>query len=76
MQLPLQGKCPTFGYYICSIIEGDNQITNFEAEMVHIDKEINSDNFASIYDSNSTGIYGRGNVGIEWSRVYGFEVVE
>jgi hypothetical protein len=71
-----EGKCAVLDYNICSIIEGDNQIEHFETEMVYIDKEINGDSFASIYDSNSTGVYERGGTAIEWSGVYGFEVIE
>jgi hypothetical protein len=35
-----EGKCPTLGYCICSMIEGDDYLELFEDELVYLDNEV------------------------------------
>lgn len=74
--ITFEGKCPTLRYYICSMIEGEDNLELFENEMVHLDKVVYGDKLGSIHDRNSTGIYGVGSIGIEWSGMFAFEVTE
>ncbi|MEA3446718.1 MAG: hypothetical protein U9R19_18530 [Bacteroidota bacterium] len=74
--ITFEGKCPDMGYYICSMIEGDDHLEFFEDELVHLDKEVYRDNYTSVYAENSYGIFGTGDLGWEFTGTFGFEVVE
>lgn len=74
LAINFEGKCPTFGFDVCNIIEGDNHLGNFETELVHIDKDIFYDNYATINDPNRLGVFGEGGFLWEWTGTYGFIV--
>lgn len=38
--ITFEGKCPGLGYYICSIIEGDDHLELFKEELIHLDEEV------------------------------------
>jgi hypothetical protein len=72
--ITFEGKCPTFGYYICSMIEGDDYLELFEDELVYLDNEVYRGNLRSI--EGSLGPLRSGSIGVEFSGYFGFEVVE
>ena len=74
--ITFEGQCPTLRYYICSIIEGEDNLELFENELVHLDKVVYGDKLSSNYDRNRTGIYGLGGISMEWSGMFAFEVTE
>lgn len=74
--ITFEGKCPTLRYYICSMIEGEDNLELFEDELVHLDKEVYGDKLSSNSDKNRTGIYGLGSISMEWSGMFAFEVTE
>ncbi len=73
--ITFEGKCPTFKYYPCTMIEsGDAHRDLFVDELLHIDKDIYFDNYTDFSSKNSTGIYGRGGLAWEWTGTFGFIV--
>jgi hypothetical protein len=73
--IPFEGKCPTFGYYPVNMIVGDDQMTHFEKELLHIDKNEFYDNWKTIKFKDSwMSPYGRGSFFWEYNATFGFEV--
>ncbi|MEM9835176.1 MAG: hypothetical protein AAF828_01660, partial [Bacteroidota bacterium] len=69
------GKCPTLGYYICSMIEGPTYLENYAEELLHLDETVYRGGLGSV-EAGATGPLGTGGVRLEWSGFFGFEVVE
>ncbi len=73
--ITFEGKCPTLGYRICSVIEsGDDHLEEFESELLYLDNEVYSGKLGSI--ESSIGPLGAGGIRLEWNGGFGFEVVE
>lgn len=72
--IAFEGKCPTLGYYICSMIEGDDHLELFEDELVYLDKEVYGGKLR--YDRNTLGALGPGSISVEFAGFFGFEVEE
>ena len=73
--ITFEGKCPTLGYYICSMIDsGDDHLDLFEQELVFLDKEVYRGHLGSI--EGSLGPLKSGGIGVEFSGFLGFEVIE
>ncbi|MBK7524452.1 MAG: hypothetical protein IPI53_09910 [Saprospiraceae bacterium] len=70
-----EGQC-NLGIRPVAMIQGDDHLTDFVSELVHIDKKIFFDNYRSLrYFGNSTNSpYGRGSMTWEFVGTYGFEV--
>ncbi len=69
-----EGKCPTFNYDICNMIQGDDHLSEFEPELLHIDKKVFFDNWTTIKLKNHETPFGRGSFAWEFTGTYGFEV--
>lgn len=73
--ITFEGKCPTLGYYLCSMIDsGDDHLDQFEDELVYLDTAVYRGNLR--YDRNTLGALGSGSISVEFSGYFGFEVVE
>jgi len=72
--IDFEGKCPTLQYYICSMIEGEDNLELFEDELVYLDEEVYRGKLGTI--ESSTGPLKSGSIAIEFSGFFGFEVVE
>ena len=76
-----EGQClddngkPLLRYYICSMIDsGDDNLEQFEEELVYLDNEVYRDKLGSI--EGSLGPLKSGSIAVEFSGFFGFEVVE
>ena len=72
--LNFEGSCIFQGATIGNMIQGDAHLKELEPELIYIDKELTFDNMNSLYDKNSTGVYGSGSYAWELSGTYGFIV--
>jgi hypothetical protein len=69
------GKCPTFGVRPVCMIQGDDHLSHFEPELLHIDKKVFFDNWGTIKIKNSSqSPFGRGTFAWEFNGTFGFEV--
>jgi hypothetical protein len=73
--ITFEGKCPTLGYYLCSMIDsGDDHLDLFERELVHLDTAVYRGKLGSIV--SSIGPLKGGGIAVEFSGFFGFEVKE
>jgi hypothetical protein len=73
--ITFEGKCPTLGYYLCSMINsGDDHLDLFERELVHLDTAVYRGKLGSIV--SSIGPLKSGGIAVEFSGFFGFEVKE
>jgi hypothetical protein len=69
------GKCPSFGISPVCMIQGDDHLSHFEPELLHIDKKVFFDNWGTIKIKNSSkSPYGAAGFFWEFTGTYGFEV--
>lgn len=73
-EIDFEGKCPFSNFYICTMIEDEDHLELFEQELLHLDKEVYSDNLASINRKEWPGTYGKGSIFLEWVGAFGFIV--
>lgn len=73
--ITFEGKCPTLGYYLCSMIDsGDDHLDLFEDELIYLDEEVYRGKLGSI--EGSIGPLKSGGIRVEWAGFFGFEVLE
>jgi len=69
------GKCPTFSFMPCNTIVGDDQLSHFERELLHIDKVEFFDNWRSNkFEYGWQSPFGEGYFTWEYNATFGFEV--
>ena len=74
-RIEFDGRCPSTGFIICSVIKGDNHFEDYISEIQLLDEQVYRGNLTSIHEENRDHI-GGGSNSIEWIGMYGFEVVE
>jgi hypothetical protein len=72
--LKFEGICRYQGFLICNMIQGDAHMKELEPELIYVDKKLTADNMRSLYDLNSTGVFGSGSYSWELEGTYGFIV--
>jgi len=74
-KLQFDGRCPHGNFYICSVIQGDNHQNDFLDELIFLDKKVYNDKLARI-ENREAEHFGKGNIPIDWTGMFGFEVIE
>lgn len=72
--ITFNGKCPSLGYAICNMINGDSHLNNYEPELLYIDKKLSFDNWTFIEKKHFETPFGAGGFFWEFAGTYGFEV--
>lgn len=73
--IAFNGKCPKFWLWPVNMIVGDDQMTHFEKELLHIDKEEFYDNWKTTKEKDWwKSPYGTGSFFWEYNATFGFEV--
>lgn len=69
--------CPNPQYIVSYVLQGDPHFEEFETELVYIDDNVKRDNMCSFYgDPSDFWAGGSCRIRVEFSGVFGFEVVE
>jgi hypothetical protein len=70
-----EGRCPTMGFRVSKVLEGEDYLEEFIDELLYIDKELYYDNWASIEKGTSFDkLFTPGGLFWEWTATYCFEV--
>ena len=73
--IDFEGKCPTLGFWICNMLQGDDHREEFIEELRYLDREVYHDGLGTLSEDKPLG-NGTLSLVLEIAGFYGFEIVE